>query len=307
MTSPAFVCTPILKSGLNSICNQQTTKTNRLVQSHPHTPSHHHVTPTMSANRKFMVGGNWKCNLSKNTISDLVRAFNEGPSMDKSDVEVVITPPSLYLDATRNQLRPDFAVGAQNAWISAGGAFTGEVDAKMIADLGGEWVILGHSERRHITTIAETDEMIAEKARYASTQAGLGVIFCIGEKLEERESGTTIDVCERQLNALASVIDDWGKIVIAYEPVWAIGTGKVATPEQAEQVHSAVRDWLKSKVSQNVADQTRILYGGSVSPDNCEELAKQPNIDGFLVGGASMKPSFLDVIQSYKIKLANAV
>lgn len=262
---------------------------------------------SMAAERKFFIGGNWKCNLTKAAIADLCAAFNDGPVLDSSLVDVVVAPPAPYLESTRAALRADFGVGAQNAWISAGSAHTGEVDAKMIKDVGADWVILGHSERRHLPQIKESDAFIAEKARYALSDAALNVIYCVGELLEEREAGETLAVCERQLAALDSAISDWGNVVVAYEPVWAIGTGKVATPEQAEEVHLALRTWLAKNVSQNVADSTRILYGGSVSPANCQDLARKPNIDGFLVGGASLKPGFLDIVDSYKSALASAV
>ncbi|CAN8065998.1 unnamed protein product [Agarophyton chilense] len=256
--------------------------------------------------RKFFVGGNWKCNLNKATIAQLVAAFNDAPPLDADNVEVVIAPPAPYLDLTRNALRLDFATSAQNAWLSAGGPYTGEMDATMVHDVGAEWVILGHSERRHLPQLLESDRFIAAKAAYALQTASLGVIYCVGELLNEREQGDTLVVCERQLRALADAISDWSRVVIAYEPVWAIGTGKVATPEQAESVHKALRAWLATNVSQPVADATRILYGGSVSPANCHQLAKQPNIDGFLVGGASMKPTFLQIVDSYKTTLAGA-
>lgn len=261
---------------------------------------------TMSA-RKFFVGGNWKCNLTKSAISDLVSALNDGPALDDSSIEVMVAPPAVYLESTRNALRQDFSTCAQNVWLSKGGAYTGEIDASMAADVGASWVILGHSERRHIPQLKESDDTIAEKARYTLNETGLGVVYCIGELLEEREADQTVAVCERQLKALANVISDWSKVVLAYEPVWAIGTGKVATPEQAEEVHSAIRKWLAESVSKKVSDETRILYGGSVSPDNCKDLAKKSNVDGFLVGGASLKPSFLDIIESYKTALAGAV
>jgi triosephosphate isomerase (TIM) len=153
------------------------------------------------------------------------------------------------------------------------------------------WAILGHSERR--TVLGETDKVVASKTKYA-TDNGLGVIWCCGESLEEREASKTIAVITKQLAALKDEVgngDSWGKIVIAYEPIWAIGTGKVATTEQAQEVHAEIRSWLKDNVSHKVADETRILYGGSVNEKNCGDLSKQPDIDGFLVGGASLKPA----------------
>lgn len=301
MAPPAFVTTGApLNSGLSHFCAAP--PTNKLTTTRRPSVARF----SMSADRKFLIGGNWKCNLTKSAISDLVSSFNAGPSLDSDLVEVVVAPPSVYIESTRAQLRTDWAVSSQNSWISKGGAFTGELDATMIKDVGGEWAILGHSERRHIPIIKESDQTIAIKAQYA-LGTGLKVIYCIGELLEEREAGSTVAVCERQMAALANAIDDWSNVVIAYEPVWAIGTGKVATPDQAEEVHLAVRSWLKKNVSQKVADETRILYGGSVSPDNCHELAKKSNIDGFLVGGASLKPTFLEIVESYKAALAGAV
>lgn len=296
----------ILTSSLSHICaspnatTQRSTRTLSTSQT-SNTSSRCRSTITMmSPNRKFLVGGNWKCNLTKSSIAELVKALNDGPPLDPSSIEVVVSPPTVYLESTTSSLRNDYETCAQNSWISSGGAFTGETDAKMISDVGAKWVLLGHSERRHLPQLKEKDLDIAIKAKYALAETDLKVIFCIGELLDEREAGNTFNVCQRQLKALADTIDDWSKVVIAYEPVWAIGTGKVATPDQAEEVHLSVRNWLSKNVSQEVADSTRILYGGSVSPANCEELAKKPNVDGFLVGGASLKPSFLEIVDSYK-------
>ena len=190
----------------------------------------------------------------------------------------------------------------------------------MIKDCGCEWVILGHSERRHV--FGETDTLIGEKVGFA-LESGLQIIPCIGEKLEEREAGKTEEVCFNQLQAIVDNVKDWSKVVLAYEPVWAIGkiitilkpffrkkklltwkiqklagTGKTATPEQAQEVHAALRKWLAEKVSAEVAENLRILYGGSVSASNCKELATCPDIDGFLVGGASLKPDFVTIINA---------
>ncbi|MBA0551016.1 hypothetical protein Golob_021920, partial [Gossypium lobatum] len=171
---------------------------------------------------------------------------------------------------------------------------------EQLKDIGCKWVILGHSERRHV--IGEDDQFIGKKAAFALNE-GLGVIACIGELLEEREGGKTFDVCFQQLKAFADVVPSWDNIVIAYEPVWAIGTGKVATPQQAQEVHVAVRDWLKKNVSEEVASKTRIIYGGSVNGSNCGELAKEEDIDGFLVGGASLKgPEFATIVNSVTTK-----
>jgi triosephosphate isomerase len=204
--------------------------------------------------------------------------------------EVVIAPPALYLQLAADELKKDnVKVSAQNVYDKPNGAYTGEISVAQLKDSGIEWTILGHSERR--TILGETDDVVASKTKFA-IDGGVSVVWCCGESLEERESGNTISVIERQLAALAAKIsgDDWKKIVVAYEPIWAIGTGKVASVQQAQEVHAAIRKWLKAKVSDAVADETRILYGGSVNGKNCKDLAKEADIDGFLVGGASLKP-----------------
>ena len=197
----------------------------------------------------------------------------------------------------------NISVAAQNCSKEKEGAFTGEITAGMIADLGLQWVVLGHSERRH--KYGETNADIAAKIALAQ-EAGLSVIFCIGELLEEREADKTIEVCKEQITAVVSSVKDWSKIVIAYEPVWAIGTGKVATVEQAQEAHAACRAILKEAVSEEVANTTRIQYGGSVSPDNCAQLIECPDVDGFLVGGASLKPTFMDIVAAAGKKYASA-
>ncbi|XP_078441708.1 triosephosphate isomerase [Wolffia australiana] len=252
----------------------------------------------MAGSGKFFVGGNWKCNGTKDSISTLVADLNAANI--EPDVDVVVSPPFIYIDQVKNSLGGRIEISAQNCWVGKTGAYTGEISAEQLKDIGCQWVILGHSERRHI--IKENDEFIGKKAAYALDQ-GIKVIACIGELLEERESGKTFDVCFRQLKAFADAVPSWENIVIAYEPVWAIGTGKVATPEQAQEVHAAVRDWLKNNVSTEVASSTRIIYGGSVNGSNCADLAKREDIDGFLVGGASLKgPEFAQIINSVTAK-----
>ncbi|CAK9315362.1 unnamed protein product [Citrullus colocynthis] len=253
---------------------------------------------TMAGSGKFFVGGNWKCNGTKESISKLVSDLNNAKLED--DVDVVVAPPFVYIDQVKSSLAPRIEISAQNSWVSKGGAFTGEISVEQLKDIGCKWVILGHSERRHI--IGEDDQFIGRKAAYALSE-GLGVIACIGELLEEREAGKTFDVCFEQLKAYADAVPSWDGIVIAYEPVWAIGTGKVATPEQAQEVHAAIRDWLKKNVSPEVASKTRIIYGGSVNGSNCADLAKKEDIDGFLVGGASLKgPEFGTIVNSVTAK-----
>ena len=169
----------------------------------------------------------------------------------------------------------------------------------MLVNLGIPWVILGHSERRLI--LNESNDFVGDKVKYALSQ-GIKVIACVGETLEQRESGSTMDVVAAQTKAISERVSDWSNIVLAYEPVWAIGTGKVASPAQAQEVHSELRNWLHANTSPEVAATTRIIYGGSVSGANCKELAAQPDVDGFLVGGASLKPEFIDIIKSAEVK-----
>ncbi|KAJ7967205.1 Triosephosphate isomerase [Quillaja saponaria] len=252
----------------------------------------------MAGSGKFFVGGNWKCNGTTESISKLVSDLNSANL--EPEVDVVVAPPFVYLSQVKNSLTDRIEISGQNSWVGKGGAFTGEISVEQLKDLGSKWVILGHSERRHI--IGEDDQFIGKKAAYAVGE-GLGVIACIGEKLEEREAGKTFDVCYQQLKAFADAVPSWDNIVIAYEPVWAIGTGKVATPEQAQEVHVAIRDWLKKNISAEVASKTRIIYGGSANASNSAELAKQEDIDGFLVGGASLKgPDFATIVNSVTSK-----
>jgi len=232
-------------------------------------------------------------NGDKSSIDEIVGFLKAGP-LDPN-TEVVVAPPALYVDYVRRSLPPTIAVSAQNCYKVAKGAFTAEISPTMIKDIGATWAIIGHSERRQI--FGETDELIAEKVEHALAN-GIGVIACIGETLQEREAGKTEEVVFRQLAAIKAKVNDWTNVVIAYEPVWAIGTGKTASPEQAQEVHAALRKWLTSNVSSQVSDATRILYGGSVTGANCKELAKKEDIDGFLVGGASLKPEFVQIVNA---------
>ncbi|VDD88290.1 unnamed protein product [Enterobius vermicularis] len=216
------------------------------------------------------------------SIDKIIAFLNEGPC--DPNVEVVVAPPAPYLGYVKEHVKEPIAVAAQNAY---------KISPAMIKDLGLHWVILGHSERRHI--FGESDLLVAEKVIHA-IEEGLNVIFCCGEKLDEREAGKTKEVNYRQIEALIAKKADWSKIVIAYEPVWAIGTGKTATPDQAQEVHKWIREYLAQKVSADVSNTTRILYGGSVTADNAAELGKKPDVDGFLVGGASLKPDFIKII-----------
>ena len=188
-------------------------------------------------------------------------------------------------------------VAAQDVSQYGRGAYTGNITADQLTDANIKWTLTGHSERR--TLFGETDQDVALKTKVA-VENGLNVMLCIGEQLEERESGKTGEVNARQLQAVVEELTEgqWGNVVIAYEPVWAIGTGKVATPEQAQDTHAEIRDWLAENVSPAVAGATRILYGGSVNGGNCADLITNRDIDGFLVGGASLKPEFKDIIEA---------
>ncbi|KAF8306057.1 Triosephosphate isomerase [Clavulina sp. PMI_390] len=248
--------------------------------------------------RKFFVGGNFKMNGTQSSLKAICDTLNNAKLT--SETEIVIAPPSIYLIPLKEHVRPEVAVAAQNAYVELKGAFTGEISPEHLVDAKIPWVILGHSERRSL--FHESDEVVAKKTAVA-LGAGLKVILCIGESLEERESGKTFEVVERQLAAAAAEVKDWKDIVVAYEPVWAIGTGKVATPAQAQEVHARIREWFGKAVSKEVAETIRIIYGGSVSAKNSVELSTQPDIDGFLVGGASLKPEFVDIINSKVSKL----
>ncbi|MEN1681681.1 MAG: triose-phosphate isomerase, partial [Planctomycetota bacterium] len=203
--------------------------------------------------------------------------------------DLLVCPPSVYLAPVGEALSgKPVALGAQNMCCQDNGAFTGEISHSMLTDIGAEYVILGHSERR--TIFGETDTNVNDKTKKA-IEAGLAPIVCVGELLEEREADKTAEVVKTQIEgALAGIPEDKiSGVVIAYEPVWAIGTGKVATPEQAEEVHAQIRSLLASLYSQAGADGVQILYGGSMKPGNAPELLSQPNVDGGLIGGASLK------------------
>lgn len=240
-------------------------------------------------------------NLTRDDAVALARAVASG-SKGMQAVDRIIFPAAVHLDAVRYALAEvgtgGVQLGAQNAWHEANGAFTGEISTAMIEDLGCSWLLTGHSERRHV--IGESDELVNSKTR-AGLDAGLRVVVCIGETLEQREAGDTDAVNERQLRAALKDIshDALSRIVVAYEPVWAIGTGKTATPEDAQAAHHAARGVLEDLYGQQPAAAMRILYGGSVKPDNAQDLFSQPDIDGGLIGGASLKAdSFLAICQA---------
>jgi triosephosphate isomerase (TIM) len=248
---------------------------------------HFLLTPILLMRKPF-IAGNWKMNLDRGESIALANAVaNAAAAIDK--VELAVCPPFVYLDAVQQTIAGSkLGLGAQNLYYESRGAFTGEISAAMLKDVGCQYVILGHSERRHI--LGETDEFINKKV-HAALAAGLTPILCLGELLAEREVGKTMAVVRSQLEGSCRGLssEQMATTVLAYEPVWAIGTGKVATPEQAEEVHLALRKMIAERYNLQVAERVLIQYGGSVKPSNAAELLSQPNIDGALVGGASLK------------------
>jgi len=237
--------------------------------------------------RRYLIAGNWKMNTDRAAAAELAAAIGEKAGEAK-EVDLLVCPPHVYLAPVAEALAgKPVALGAQNMYFTDNGAFTGETSAQMLTDLGAEYVILGHSERR--TLMGETDELVNQKTLKALS-AGLVPIVCLGELLEEREAGKTAEVVRTQFEGSLAGVEESQitNLVIAYEPVWAIGTGKVATPEQAEEVHADLRRLLAERYNSDIAEQVRILYGGSMKPGNAAELLSQPNVDGGLIGGASL-------------------
>ena len=250
-----------------------------------------------SYDRQYVIGGNWKSNGDVDfAVKHITEVLNKA-EFDQKNVQVVIAPTDIHLTTVKSAVSKNINVSAQDVSQYGRGAYTGNVTADQLTDIGIKWTLTGHSERR--TLFGETDQDVAIKTKIA-LENGMNVLLCIGELLEERESGKTGEVNARQLQAVADELTEgqWGDVVIAYEPVWAIGTGKVATPEQAQETHKEIRGWLAENVSEDVAKATRILYGGSVNGANSSDLIGNPDIDGFLVGGASLKPEFNDIIKA---------
>ena len=237
--------------------------------------------------RKPFVAGNWKMNGSLESVRELLEGIKNGMG-EVTNADVAVCPPYVFIPEVQQLLTgSDVAWGAQDLSTQSAGAYTGEVSASMLNDFACKYVIVGHSERR--TYHGESDALVAKKFAVARA-AGLVPILCIGETLEEREAGVTEEVVGRQLDAVLDLegVDSLADGVIAYEPVWAIGTGKTATPEQAQEVHAFIRGRVAAK-SAEVADKVRILYGGSMKPDNAKELIGKPDIDGGLIGGAALQ------------------
>ena len=246
--------------------------------------------------RKKIIAGNWKMNVKPSETAALVKGIAEA-TKDYANVDIVCCTPAIDIPAcvaacAGTAVKP----GAENAHWEASGAYTGEISTGMLLDAGAQYVIIGHSERRQY--FGETDETVNKRAR-AVIAAGLTAIVCVGETLEERDAGKLVEVIERQMNVGLKDVTaaDCAKLVIAYEPVWAIGTGPTATPEQAQEVHALIRATLAKLVGAEAAESVRIQYGGSMKPGNAAELLAQKDIDGGLIGGAALKAdSFAGII-----------
>ena len=250
--------------------------------------------------RKPFVAGNWKMNTDSRSSVELAKAVVSGSAgVAREKVTVAVLPPFVYLQSVvRAVSASGVAVGAQDVYFEPKGAFTGEISPAMLKDVGCTYVLCGHSERRHV--IGETDELVGKKVT-AALGGGLLPILCVGELLQERDAGQTEQVVERHLRTgLAGLsADKMSAVTIAYEPVWAIGTGRTATPQQAQEVHEFIRALLARMYDKALAQDIRILYGGSVKGDNARELMQQEDVDGLLVGGASLKADeFVRIIEA---------
>mmetsp|Transcript_8385 Transcript_8385/g.25035 ORF Transcript_8385/g.25035 Transcript_8385/m.25035 type:complete len:280 (-) Transcript_8385:123-962(-) len=253
--------------------------------------------------RKPIVGGNWKCNpATASSLPELVSNFDGcAQYLDKCDVYVC--PSNLHVALVKDSFKPGIKVAPQNCNFGGCGAYTGEMAVDQIVDMGMSTVLIGHSERRGefgLPTPKESNALMATKLQYILDQ-GLACVFCIGEPLPIREKGidAVLAECVNQLEDIVPILkalEDKSRVVIAYEPVWAIGTGVTASPEQAQETHKGIRDYIAGAVDQKTADEIRIQYGGSANAANAPDLSAQPDIDGFLVGGASMKPEIADIV-----------
>ncbi len=253
----------------------------------------------MDPKRKPIIAGNWKMNKTSTEARELAGRLIPLVS-EVRDREIVLAPPFTSIPAVAETVKgTNMALAAQNLFWEDKGAFTGEISAEMLLDLGCKYVIIGHSERRQF--FGETDETVNKKVRQALNK-GLLPIVCVGELLKEREAGKANEVIDRQVTGALKGVNaaEMQKLVIAYEPVWAIGTGKTATPEQANEIHSFIRKKVEVLYGRIVADSLRIQYGGSVTPENVSKLMAMPDIDGALVGGASLKPESFAALVNYK-------
>lgn len=249
--------------------------------------------------RKNIVAGNWKMNTTLDEGVELANNVNTLLQGKKANCDVIVCVPFTHLTSVNAVLDPALVkLGAENCSEHAKGAYTGEVSASMVKSTGAEYVILGHSERRQY--FGENNAQLLAKTKLA-LENGLRPIFCVGEVLEERENGTYNEVVKSQVEALFDLsAEDFGKIVVAYEPVWAIGTGKTATADQAQDMHAHIRAVIAEKYGKEVADNTSILYGGSCKPGNAKELFAKADVDGGLIGGAALKAEdFMGIIEAF--------
>lgn len=248
--------------------------------------------------RKKLIAGNWKMYKTPQESIDFVEGLKNNVK-NYEDRDILVCPPFTSLYPVSKIIKNSIIkLGAQNVYFEDEGAFTGEVSPRMLKEIGTEYVICGHSERRNI--FMETDEVVNKKVKKTIT-SGMKAILCVGEKLKEREDGKTFDIVKTQIEKGTEGLDTTEHLVIAYEPVWAIGTGKNATPQQAEEVHSFIRELIGKLFGSSSAEEILIIYGGSVKPENIDSLMAQQDIDGVLVGGASLQlNSFLRIID-YKI------
>ena len=249
--------------------------------------------------RKNIVAGNWKMNTTVPEGVKLAQEVNAALEGITAKCDVVIGVPFTHLTAVKAVIGDKLGLSAENCADKVKGAYTGEVSAAMVASTGATYLILGHSERRQY--YGETAETLKDKVALA-LENGLTPIFCIGEVLEERENGTYFDVIKAQVadSLFQLSAEDFGKIVLAYEPVWAIGTGKTATADQAQEIHAFIRGLIAEKYGEQVADDTTILYGGSCKPSNAKELFEKPDVDGGLIGGASLDAeSFMGIVTAF--------
>ena len=249
--------------------------------------------------RKNIVAGNWKMNTTLQEGVELANDINSLLLANKANCDVIICVPFTHLTSVHGVIDKEvLGLGAENCSEHAKGAYTGEVSAAMVKSTGAEYVILGHSERRQY--FGENNEQLLAKTKLA-LENGLRPIFCVGEVLEERENGTYNDVVAGQLEALFSLTpEEFSRIIVAYEPVWAIGTGKTATADQAQDMHAHIRKVIEDKYGKDIADNTSILYGGSCKPTNAKELFAKPDVDGGLIGGAALDAnSFMGIIEAF--------
>jgi triosephosphate isomerase len=250
--------------------------------------------------RKKIVAGNWKMNMDLKEGLKLAGSINSYFNLQPVDTGVILCTPFIHLAGVAEILKGGkVLLGAQNCATEPAGAYTGEVSALMIRSTGADYVIIGHSERR---TLFHEDDKVLNKKTMMALSTGLEVIFCCGEVLQERESGKHFEVVKKQLDEGLFTLpsEDLGKIIIAYEPVWAIGTGLTATPDQAQEMHKYIRGLVRSKYGEQIADDMTILYGGSCKPSNAAEIFSQPDVDGGLIGGASLKKDdFCAIVEAF--------